>query len=180
MSANGISVINHKKRIELSLTIEEYVFLDFIWSTNKKQQTPIAFIQYLKFLGMLPVEVKLLFAKMKEKNLLVWDEKKKRVDIYTKWKDAFNTNNQFDELWKIHPKGNKNISRERLSKVLDKIPFDELTTRLKKYLADCKNTQRFEKDLATWLNPKNEHWNDALISKEVIKQTGTKIIFKTK
>jgi len=170
------STINHAVRLQLNLSLCEYVILEFVFTMNKKQTTPITFAQYLKEIGLNKNEVTELIPIMKQKELLVWDGR--RMDVYDHWKAKFNTNEHFDELWKIHAKGNKNIARERLSKVIKLIPFDELKVKLKRYLDDCRKSQRFEKDLATWLNPKNEHWNDKLVNAGKENQQSTKIIFK--
>ena len=172
------SVINHKIRKQFNLSNNEYIFLDFIFLTNKVHSHPITYGMFDAGAGLSINEVKKLFASMKERKFLVWDQIKKRTDVSVEWKVAFDTSNQFDELWKIHPKGNKNMARERLPKVLKKIDFNQLKIKLQKYLSDCRNTQRFEKDLATWMNPKNEHWNDIMEKKAA--QTVSKIIFKKK
>ena len=158
----GSTVINHNVRLNLKLSLEEYTLLDFIHNWNKLNNNPITFANYYSQTGFIYTEIDTLFKLLKEKGLLVWDAPKKRVDVSDEWKDIFNTDRLFTSVWKMHPHGAKQIAKERLPKVLRKISLEDLQKKLKQYLAFCKENNRFAKDLSTWLNPKNEHWNDPI------------------
>lgn len=162
---SGTSVINHRIRINLKLSLEEYVLMDFIHSWNQKNTAPITFGDYFKATGFLSLEgIEEKFSRMKTMELLWWDDKKKRVDVCQEWKNAFKTDALVKELWSIHPKGNLQTAKERLPKVLLKIQIEMLIPKLKAYIASEPDEQ-YRKGLDVWLNPKKEHWNDPLVNK---------------
>src|SRR3990167_10876769 len=143
----GSTLIHHNIRLQFGLSVEEYILMDFICSINKIQSKPITFSQYYLKTGFIPENIRNIFSILKEKGLLLWDKEKKRVDVCHDWKNQFDSSPLFDQLWKIHAKGNKNSARERLVRVLKKIPFEDLKTKLIQYKIDCKKSERFEKDL---------------------------------
>jgi hypothetical protein len=169
---NGFSVINHYVRLQLGLNLQEYIFLDYIFHTNKKRlKAPISFLDYYKGTGIVPKDISELIENLKRKNLLVWDSsyatvnkhgKKGRVDVCEWWKYSFNDKDMIKQLRKIHRYGNKKTIEERLPKVIQKIPFEELKAKLIAYMEWCTKTGTYAKNLSTWLNPKREHWNDEL------------------
>ncbi len=151
----------------MKLSMEEYIVLDFVYNHNQNKKEDITFRDYYRETGLLPEDVNGFMRHMKERGLLVWNEKEKRVDVNDEWKGNFTTQDLANELWKMHPKGNKATVKERLPKVLKKIPFDELKAKLKAYLDDCAlaySSPKYYKSLDTWLNPAKEHWMNPLIS----------------
>jgi len=70
----------------------------------------------------------------------------------------------FDELWKLHPKGNKKTAKDRFIKVVKKISFAELKEKLEPYIKS--NDFCYLKGLDVWLNPDKEYWNDIIVKKE--------------
>lgn len=71
---------------------------------------------------------------------------------------------EFDELWKMHPKGNKKTAKDRFVKVVKKISFAELKEKLEPYIKS--NDFCYLKGLDVWLNPEKEYWNDPIVKKE--------------
>ena len=71
---------------------------------------------------------------------------------------------EFDELWSMHPKGNKKTAKERFIKVVKKTSFAELKEKLEPYIKS--NDFCYLKGLDVWLNPEKEYWNDVVVKKE--------------
>jgi hypothetical protein len=71
---------------------------------------------------------------------------------------------EFDELWKLHPKGNKKTAKDRFIKVVKKVSFAELKSKLEPYIKS--NDFCYLKGLDVWLNPEKEYWNDLIVKKE--------------
>lgn len=71
---------------------------------------------------------------------------------------------EFDELWKLHPKGNKKTAKQRFVKVIKIIKFSELKSKLEPYIKS--NDFCYLKGLDVWLNPEKEYWNDMIVKKE--------------
>lgn len=71
---------------------------------------------------------------------------------------------EFDELWKLHPKGNKKTAKDRFIKVIKKVPFSDLKEKLLPYIKS--NDFCYLKGLDVWLNPDKEYWDDVIIWKD--------------
>lgn len=71
---------------------------------------------------------------------------------------------EFDELWKMHPKGNKKTAKDRFIKVMKKVSFLDLKSKLEPYVKS--NDFVYLKGLDVWLNPEKEHWEDLVVKKE--------------
>lgn len=71
---------------------------------------------------------------------------------------------EFDELWRLHSKGNKKTAKDRFIKVVKKVPLAELKEKLELYIKS--NDFCYLKGLDVWLNPLKEHWNDPIVKKE--------------
>lgn len=161
----GRTQVIHNIRVSLKLSCEEYVLLDFIYNWNIIEPTSgICFLDYYKHTGFLREDIEQLFKILKDKKLLVFDEVKKRVDVGQEWKSKFETNHLFEQLWAINPIGNKNTARQRFNIVVKKVDYELLLIKLKEYVKFCDSTGTFKKHLASWLNVKNEHWNDKLVT----------------
>lgn len=161
----GKSIIDHSIRLQLKLTLEEYVLLDFIHTWNASKKDAATFRNFYIATGIIQADTKHYLNKMKDKGLIVWDAKHKRVEAFQRWVNVFSSDGLLDELWKIHAKGSKVKARERLPKVLKKITFEELKQKYQAYITACKSAGKefeFIKGLDVFLNPKNEHWNDPI------------------
>lgn len=162
---SGKSHIDHRIRVQLHLSIEEYVILDFIRNHNLTSKETITFRNYYVNTGYIPKDVDAFIQHLKERKLIVWNKAEERVDVYDDWKDAFT--GDFERLWKILKKGNKAGAKERFSKVVRKIGCDELEEKLIAYVKHCDTYGIFKKGLEVWLEPKKEHWNDPLVANQV-------------
>lgn len=102
----------------------------------------------------------------KVRSISLYEETFKALEDYFKPKDIKDTKNipEFDELWKLHPKGNKKTAKDRFIKVIKKVSFTELKSKLEPYIKS--NDFCYLKGLDVWLNPEKEYWNDIVVKKE--------------
>ena len=167
----GISVIKHRIRLELNLSLEEYVVMDFIFNHNTSKSSTITFGDCYKETGLIYADAKELISGLKTKGCLILDATKNRIDVCPDWYAHFSTGGQFEEIWRMHMSGNKATAKSRLARVLKKISYDDLKKKLSLYLKACDESQSFKKNLDTWLNPDKEHWNDIVQKRAQIGQT---------
>lgn len=176
---SGKTMINHRIRVALKMSVEEYVICDFVFSHNKTKTTSITFGDYYRETGFIAQDIKSFMQQMKTNGLLVWNEREKRVDVNSDWKAHHSTSGLLDILWAIHNKGNKATAKERLPKALKKIEFEELKKKLIAYIKHCDENGTFKKGLDVWLNPVKEHWEDILANNSKL-QPPVKVITSVK
>lgn len=179
MEIKGTTTINHRIRVQLKLSMEEYVMMDFIYNWNLNNTETPKLKHYFLATGYIAEDIQFLFKVMREKKLLIAHGKiNKHCDVCPAWYAIFSTSvDQVNELWKILQKGNKPTVIQRLPKVLKQVSFDELKAKLIAYVKDCEVNGAFMKGLDVWLNPEKQHWNDPLRSQPINKPS-TKIKFK--
>lgn len=153
----GSTLIRHKLRVELRLSLREYCLLDFMYQWCKNHTEPITYGDYWRGTGILERAIDRLFQKLKAKGLLFKDVdgRVKPTDLWTK---NFDTSEQFEELWKILKTGTKNIARTTFTKAMKVDSFENIRDGLIKYMAYKKETDQYPVHLATFLNPKNKIW----------------------
>jgi len=162
----GQTLINHSIRVRLKLSLQEYSLLDFLFTWFKSNTNSPSVKDYWIGIGCDPAEeqVKLLLSKLVQKGFLTLDHNTTEL-----WEKEFvkDSSATFDVLYKMHQKGNKKTARERFNKVVKKVPFAELESKLKAYIAS--NEFQYLKGLDVWLNPAKEHWNDPIVYKDGFK-----------
>lgn len=158
----GKSIIDHSIRVEMKLSLEEYVLLDFIHTWNLHNTAPILVKDYYYATGIINEDLIDLFQRLKDRGMICKHHKKDGPDVTQRWKDLFNTDGQFEEMWTLHRKGNKATAKDRFFKVIKKIEYQELKAKLIAYLKNCDEYNIFKKGLDVWLNPEREHWNNPL------------------
>ena len=75
----GTTTINHYVRVSMKLSLEEYVLLDFIFNHNQARKEIITFGHYYSATGFIRQDIIILFSKLKERGLMVWNNEQKRV-----------------------------------------------------------------------------------------------------
>ena len=168
VSATGVSVILHKTRIALGLTLEEYVLLDFIYEWNNKNATASpSFKDYFVATGIIRDDINIMFKKLHACGFLTMDSAKRRVTTTNAWNKYFDTPDSFERFWARHPQGNKATALNRFKTVVGKMKQDpnKLFGKLELYLANCATLDRFSKGLDVWLNPAKRHWDDPLTTR---------------
>lgn len=163
----GRSTIDHRIRLDMKLSLEEYVLLDFIHLHNETKAGTIFFPEYYKETGFIKDDIQPLFRILKERGYLVFNTVQNRVDVCQQWKDIFSSAGLIDKLWRIHPKGNKPTAKKRLPLVLKMITMEELIIKLKAYVKHCDANGTFKKGLDVWLNSAKQHWEDPLVANPI-------------
>lgn len=159
----GATTIIHSIRVNLKLSLEEYVLLSFIDGWNEKKKEVATFRDFYIATGIMPEDTKAYLNHMKKRKLIVFNEEAKRIDVCNEWKHSFGSSDLVEILWKIHAKGNKKTAAARLPKVLKKIPFEELKAKYITYIKSVSTSEfRHRKGLDVFLNPDKEHWNDPI------------------
>ena len=165
MFVEGKTVIDHKIRLQCNLTLTIYIVLVTIMELRegKHKNKGITYGTFWKAAGIKPLHVKRAFVILKEKGLLYKDEQKYvdakgeeqigLIQVSNWFKEKFTHPGNFNEFWEIEPKGNKQAALRMYEKALKVKSHEFLCENYKKYLAFCKETDRFTKDTSSWLNP---------------------------
>jgi len=156
----GRTIIDHNIRIEMGLSLTQYVTVDFYenWVQKKgKYLSPNKGDLYVSTgLSQVPEEIEFL----QGIGLLTTNESGHVIPT-DKWNNRYA--NPIEEFWAIHAKGSKATAKQRLPKALKKIDKNTLLAKLKEYIKT--NDYQFLKGLDVWLNPDKEPWNDPLVYK---------------
>ncbi len=164
----GSSIIDHGIRYKLKLSVEEYILCDLIYQFNKRYKVgAIINKKYFSIIGFMPDDVIRIGTQLRIKGFIITDAKKKRPATTKLWDDNFNDDIQFDEMWEVHPKGNKAEAREAFIKSVAMVPYNLLLERLMEYIISQPNLE-FRLKLSNWLDPKKKHWEDQLNYKGAI------------
>lgn len=170
MKPKGTSIIDHSIRFKLKLTVEEYILCDLIYQFNKRYRIgSLTYNKYISTVGFLPEEVLRLGKSLKQRGFLIDDAKQKRIVTTSLWNDNFNDNAQFEQLWLLHPKGNKAKAREAFIKTIGIVNYNVLLEKLQEYLG-YQTDLNYRYQLSTWLDPKLRHWEDQLEYKGIQEQ----------
>ena len=157
----GVTTINHKIRLQLGISNDEYVFLDFLRYVQSKRKERITWIKLWKMTGVDPTDLPPLWRSLKEKGL-VYRHESGVVTTSQKWDDMFSSKVNFDEFWALFPKGNKESAKEMYSRAVRVKDHKSLCEAYKQYIAWCDETNTFKKNTSSWLNPKFKYWEDNL------------------
>jgi hypothetical protein len=154
MFITGKTTIDHKIRQSNNLTFNEYVMLDTIMRIREGglRNKKITYGDFWIQCGIKPDYVIRCFATLKAKELLFKDDKG-LIQVAEKFKNEFKTGSNFEEFWKIAPKGTKMAAKRMYDKAIRIVKHNELCIKYKQYIAFCDSSQRFKKDTSSWLNP---------------------------
>lgn len=154
----GTSVIIHKVRVELGLTMREYVILDFIHTWHSTKKSKITFGDIWKGTGVRIRMVENLYQRLKAKDLLFMDVDGK-VKTTKNWNDKFNPDLLFEELWPMIKTGNKQVAKTQFKKCLKVDTFENIKNGLQNYIDFLKQVEWMApQHLSTFLNPKKKEW----------------------
>lgn len=153
----GTSIIEHGIRIDLNLSIPQYVVADFIYVYNKTYKTySPTFRQYWTETGLLPEEVNAIIKELAAKQIIYMA---KRIELTNRWVTKFNDDAQFDQLWQIYNVGNKQEARENFLACKKIVTFDVLLERLTFYKGTITDP-KYAMHLKKFLDPKYKRWED--------------------
>lgn len=154
----GTSLIDHKIRHALSLSCEEYVMADLICRYNKSHKLgTLNYNRYVIDIGFNNEEVVMVGKKLIEKGILA--KGAKRIETTDIWNVYFNTDSQFEQLWKIHPIGIKQKARIAFLRSIQEVPYETLLEKLQEYVKS-KEGNDFVMHLFTFLDIKNKCWEN--------------------
>lgn len=154
----GSTLIRHKLRVELRLSLREYVFLDFIYQWHEKNTDPATYGDFWVGTGLFPRWLDRMFPKLHAKGMLFRDPADGMVKTTDNWNNNFNNSEQFESLWKLLNTGTKNVAKTTFAKALKVDTFESIHAGLVKYIEFKKEVDQFPVHLATFLNPKNKIW----------------------
>lgn len=161
----GKSIINHRIRCKLSLSMDEYIACDYIFQTNQKPLQPQNFDTCWKLIGMDSSFVRQMTLNLINKGLMITD-KLDRYKTTDTWDKEFGFDADFDEFWEIYRKhGNKATAKALYSRVRKMIDKDELHEKARKYVTwvlEKRKEMAYGHSAQTWLAPDKERWNDIL------------------
>lgn len=172
----GLSIIEHNKRHKLNLTLEEYVLADFIYTYNKSHKSGgITWRRYYHELGFMPNDVRSIAASLKKKNIITIDEAKSRNSTTDLWNVLFDEDTQFEELWKLHNRGNKQQARKNFSASKRLVPYATLLEKYQDYINSVDDPQ-YIMNTSKWLDPKLRNWENEYEVKKKI-HTESKMVY---
>lgn len=171
MRITGKTVIDHKKRVKLTLSCDEFVLAqaiedivgDLAFNTvkgyeNVYKMTGFTNIEY-RSIGSILIQ-KGIFKRLADNN----------VRLVSPWEADTSSQKDFDEFWDEYGKvGNKKAAKKSFLKALKVTDLDHLKERWKAYKAHLEESGQSQLHMSTWLNPDNERWNDEYKSSSVKK-----------
>jgi len=172
----GSTVINHALRIQMAITLQEYVILDFIYNFEKKNKRPFERAKDEELMYR-EIGTRPLIAMSLINNSSAIDyfevmpttaDNFEQVKITEKWSKLFEDQflDEFENLWELYGKvGNKNLAKNAFIKTIKEVSIDYLISCLKLYDEHLKSPKYSYKDkmqMSTWLNPINKRFNDEL------------------
>lgn len=159
----GYSIIDHSIRFKLKLTVEEYIMADAIYQHNKA--CPIGGMTVMKYftsIGYLETDAIRVGKELRNKGIITTDPLKKRPITTAVWNENFDDDVQFEILWGIHHKGNKQEAKINFLKMKSMISFTALCEKLTAYVTAKADEPQYMRDLSGWLNPKLKRWEDII------------------
>ncbi len=157
----GKTTIDHRIRLNLFLTNDEYVLMELLKSVQDMTNWRITYGELWKKCGITKQELIPLWTSLKEKGM-VYKHETGVITTSQKWDDAFAARGDFMAFWKIAPKGNKEKARTMYNRAIKIIEHKILCETYTKYVDWCKATDTYFKDTSSWLNPQYKHWEDQL------------------
>lgn len=152
------STIHHRVRIDLHLNIQEYIVMDYIHQMMELDQVATQEKAYTD-IGISKTNWEVMTNSLLDKGYLELGNRPTEA-----WLKHFNHNDQFETLWKIHPKGKKAIAKKRWDKLKGKVDFELIKEWLIKYRASkSPEKQCFLAGLDVILVPENKRWLDPII-----------------
>ncbi len=170
------STINHKLRVKLGLTCDEYVVLTFVHDATGSIDTGVLPNEdiFWKYIGMRKADYNPIFRSLREKGFIT--NQGRDIFFTDKYLSNLDSSGSFEELWKLFKKGNRKTAETRFKSVIKKVPFQELKEKAILYQKSVANREfEHRKGLDVWLNPVKEHWNDPI---GTVEQSSTKVRYE--
>ncbi len=158
----GFSAIDHRIRIALKITNDEYVMADLIYQFNRRHSVGyVSYAKYYSTIGFLPEQIISTGSSLKLKGIIDRDAKKNRYITTASWNIHFDEDVQFAKLWSINNRGTKQLAKENFLKMRKMIGFNALVIKLQEYM-DSVSDPKYVLKLQKWLDPKYKRWEDEI------------------
>jgi hypothetical protein len=170
---NGNTTINHRIRVKLGLSCDQYVFLWFIKEHNEKNPGERMLNKRVhSATGFHPDDFKRLYSSLIEPDFI--SKRGAMLEVVDKYEikttsifnRPFEMLGDFDAFWKIGPVGNRAAAKKHYLKSCKIIDHEELAEHYRKYIAHCEKTGGYKKHTSSWLNPAFRYWEDILIDEK--------------
>lgn len=170
----GSTTINHLIRMKNKLSMEEYAILDFImtYRESSKKNEPITFGRIWVATGIMHDKAQEIIKELVKRELIIVDNER-RMNVSKSYTVQFQNKGDFEEFWKIGPKGNKAGAMRAYEKLIRQYPHDKICSKYKEYLEFCDRSGRFKLDTSTWLHPKNGNMETEWIENKEQKKEDT-------
>ena len=161
----GSTVIDHRKRVKLGLTLQQYVFLDIIEQLILKHGKFNALSMqddFYRLSGIDPIGFKSIGKVMMEKNFIVKVDKNIYVPFKAWGLSLGDYKKEFEVLWELYGKvGNRKTGEQMYIKARKaKFEYNFLLERVKVYLKFLKESGQLQLHASSFFNPTNEQFNN--------------------
>lgn len=167
MFVKGTTVIDHAIRLRYNLTLREYTILATVMELRdgKHKHDPMTYGRFWIASGVKPLHVLNSGRKLIEKGLLYKDDEG-LLQVLKEFQDQFKNNSDFEEFWKIAPKGNKQAAMRMYDRAIRQKKHEYICQKYKEYIEFCERTERFKKDTSSWLNPTSGYLDSDWVADE--------------
>ncbi len=156
----GTTLINHKIRLKLGLTLREYVVCDFIHSYIYETKKARTFGEWFKGTGFYPRMIHLTYERLLNKGVLFKDTDG-MVKTTVMWNKHFpNDRENFNQIWRLHNVGNKQQAQKVFIASCKVDTFENILKGTERYVEWLKESDQFPMHTSTFLNPNYKRWND--------------------
>jgi len=166
IGVTGTSVINHRSRMKLGLSCDQYVMMQFIdQNADKKDHYQIKEEPIWRDTGFTFEEAVILIQKLCFKKYITLLGSEYQI---TKLWRVMNPKQDdiFENIWVLlKRKGNKKKALDNYKKALENISATELLDKAKKYAQHHQEEEtpfRFLHNVENWLNPQVEIYNEII------------------
>lgn len=161
----GATMINHRLRLQLNISLVEYIMLDFVYNFSTKYPK-IAFTDedIFKETGYhFDSKAQQIFKILREQGLIEIVAGQTMIYRTTEvWNKLFDVDAEFLEFWNdIYKKhGNKVDAREKYMQCRKLIDKETLHKKAIEYISIREDFPAFTKAAEVWLNPKKRNWEN--------------------
>ncbi len=153
--------INHHVRVNLGLSCDEYCIMDAIHKFRENHGKKVLNTAYIEnTTGFDVVTARNIAVSLEEKGLIV--RQQSGMFPSEEWKQHFNTDEQFEKLWDICKRGNKNKAKEVYKRALKIASYEAIRKGWQLHVKNASEPQ-FVKHLSSFLNPKYKYWEDEAV-----------------
>lgn len=168
MNTNGITIINHRIRLKLGLTMEEYAMLDFIHNKCFLQNKDFTFERIERYTGLDKDQAAKVIYELNARGMIY--KKEGKIHVSNQWaeKHGQETDDAFEIFWQKEENkswpGSKKVAKTLFMKLLDLGITTEFLIARKRayfdYLRQPEASYRQTMMATVFLNEKTERYNE--------------------